>query len=99
SAECHVIRTPESGTYQYAVCVEDEDYGWGTVKYSKGGTAYAAYPIVRIYKGNTLIKVINSSAATRVGTGTLYWSVFNLNAATGAVTVINKITDTKPFYF
>jgi subtilisin family serine protease len=97
--ECHVIRQPESGTYQYVVCAQDTYDGWGTIKYSKGGTAYPAYPIVRVFKGNTLIKTISSSSATRVGTGTLYWHVFNLNGSSGAVTVVNKITNTQPFVF
>ena len=53
--------------------------------------------MVKIYLGNTLKQTINASAATRDGTGTMYWYVFDLNTPAGTITVKNKITDTAPF--
>jgi Subtilase family len=96
--ECTVIQRPKSGVYSYMVSADPDDYCWGAVKYGAGKTPiYAANPVVKIYKGNTLKQTISASAATRDGTGTMYWYVFDLNATAGTITVKNKITDTAPF--
>lgn len=95
--ETHVIRDQASGTYKYWLRVDPDDYGWGAIKYGLGTTAnpsYPSYPVVLVYKGNTLMKTIYASAATRSGTGTKYWNVLTLNGNT--VTSINQITDTLP---
>ena len=95
--EAHVIRDQESGTYKYWLRVDPYDWGWGSIKYgscvSPKPCTYT-YPVVLVYKGNTLMKTITASSATRVGTGTKYWNVLTLNGNT--VTTINQITDTQP---
>jgi thermitase len=96
--ECHVIQQPKTGVYSYVLSADPDDFCWGAIKYGAGKTPiYASNAVVKVYKGNTLKATINSSAATRVGTGTMYWHVFTLNTSSGAVTVVNKITDTAPF--
>jgi subtilisin family serine protease len=92
--EAHVIRNQEAGTYTYWLTLEPKDICWGNIKYAKGTPNYPMNPVVLVYKGNTLSKVIASSAATRVGSGTKYWHVFNL--AGNTVTEVNKIQDTLP---
>lgn len=95
--ESHVIREQETGTYKYWLRIDPNDYGWGSIKYGLGTTAnpsYPSYPVVLVYKGNTLVKTINASSATRDGVGTKYWNVLTLTGNT--VTVINRVTDTAP---
>jgi hypothetical protein len=96
--ECTVIQRPKSGVYSFMVSADPDDYSWGAIKYGAGKTPiYPANPVVKIYLGNTLKQTINASAATRDGTGTMYWYVFDLNTPAGTITVKNKITDTAPF--
>jgi len=94
--ECFVIQRQKAGVYSYVLNAEPDDYCWGAIKYGAGGTIYPSQPVVTVYKGNTFKKTITSSTATRDGAGTKYWHVFDLNASTGVVTVVNKITDTWP---
>jgi len=95
--ECHVIRKEKAGIYSYVLNAEPYDLCWGAIKFGAGETPiYPANPVVKIYKGNTLKATINSATATQEAGGTMYWHVFDLNATTGVVTVVNKITDTWP---
>jgi hypothetical protein len=95
--ETHVIRDQRAGTYKYWLNLDPNDWGWGSVKYNLGSPAkpgYPAFPIVQVYKGNTPVKTILASAATRLGTGSKYWNVLTLNGNT--VTEVNQVTDTLP---
>jgi hypothetical protein len=95
--ECHVIQRPKTGVYRYVLRADSSDYGWGAIKYGAGKTPiYPNYPVVKIYRGNVLKNSISSSGATRDGTGTKYWHVFDLDTSTGTITIVNKITDTSP---
>jgi subtilisin family serine protease len=94
--ECFVIQRDGPGIYSYVLSADPDDFCWGAIKYGLGGTIYPSLPLVKIYKGNTFKGAISSSTATQDGTGTKYWHVFDLDAATGVVTVVNMITDTWP---
>ncbi len=94
--ECHVIQQPKTGVYRYVLSSSPDDWCWGVIKYGAGGTIYPGKPVVKIYKGNTLKATIKSASATQDGTGTMYWHVFDLNTASGAITIVNNITDTWP---
>jgi subtilisin family serine protease len=93
--EAHVIRNQESGTYKYWLRLDPADWGWGTIKFSSGTPNFPMYPVVVVYKGDTLVKTISSYNATRAGsTQTKYWHVFNLSGDT--VSVVNKIQNVSP---
>jgi len=92
--ECHVIQRQKTGTYTYWLTASPDDWGWGTMKYSPGSPYYPNKPVVIVYKGDTPKAIINSASATQVGSGTMYWHVFDLNGDT--ITIVNEIQDTVP---
>lgn len=93
--EAHVIRDQEPGTYKYWLRLDPADWGWGTIKFSSGPPGFPMYPVVVVYKGDTLVKTISSSNATRAGkVQTKYWHVLDLNG--DKVSVVNRIQNVSP---
>lgn len=72
-----------SGTYTYAV-----------LNYSgnSGGTLSASGAVVRVYRGD---QEIATYTVPTTGDG-VWWHVFNLDGATGAITEINTLSNTQP---
>jgi len=88
--ESFVIQDQETGDYKFWVSCDAPEWCWGQLRF---GTTPNP-PTVYVYKGDTLMEIVQCRLAIRDGWSRKYWNVFVLNGDT--ITVINTITDTWP---
>ncbi len=78
-----IVQLAGSGTYTYAVL---------NFTGNSGGTLSASGAVVRVYRGD---QEIGTYTVPTTGDG-VWWNVFTLDGATGAITPVNTLSDTQP---